>query len=870
MRYRLAIAVLLVMAVAAAFWPLGGYAFVDYDDPGYVYENLHVQAGLSWSGVAWAFTATHQANWHPLTWLSHMLDCQLFGLWAGGHHLVNVALHAANSVLIFLVLRRMTARQWPSAVVAALFALHPLHVESVAWVAERKDVLSTFLGLLALLSYAWYAARPSVGRYLPVFVLLALGLMAKPMLVTLPFVMLLLDWWPLGRLTAVQSDGCVPRLASRFLRVVLEKAPLFVLAAASSMVTFIAQERGGAVVSTDFCTPSLRAVNVLVAYAVYLGKAMWPTHLAVFYPYLVQRPLWQPVAAGVLLAAITAGVILAARRRPYLAVGWFWYLGTLVPVIGLVQVGKQAMADRYTYAPLVGLFLAAVWGLADVLAGWRHRLRVLAPLAAAVLAACMMLTVRQVRFWSDTEALFRHAIDVVPASAIAHCNLGTALMAQGRLDEAVFHLREAVRILPGYSMAHDSLGVALTEQGQWDEAMRCFRTAIRLEPERALPRSNLAGALLHLGRPAEAIQHLREAVRLDPDLPDAHYNLAVASVAEGRPQEAIAHAREALRLKPGWAAPYSTWGVALMAEGRLEEAAAQFRTALGLKPDFAEALDNLGGCVLRQGRPDEAAAHFREAIRAQPRFVRAYANLGGALHQAGRYEDAVAPLQEALRLDPDLAAAHVNLAAVLVALGRTRQAEAHAREALRREPGLAPAHYNLGAALAGEGRLDEAAGHLREAVRLQPDYAEALGHLGVCLARQGNTREAAGHLAEALRRKPDMAPAMDHLARIRAADPDAALRNGAEAVALAERACALTGRRDPECLDTLAAAYAEAGRFADAAAAAREASAMAAAQGRRDLAARINARRRQFEAGRPLRQGPEPPPAPPPPPGNGP
>ncbi len=417
----------LVAAVVIVYGATISFDFVGCDDPDYVTANVHVMNGLSLDGVRWAFTAFDQGNWHPLTWLSHMLDATLFPKdmpgQAGWHHLTNLLLHAANTVLLFLVLKRLTQAHWPSAMVAALFALHPLHVESVAWVAERKDVLSTFLGLLAMAAYARYVERPSVSRYLPIFFLLALGLMAKPMLVTLPFVMLLLDYWPLERL----GRGRPLRLP------ILEKLPLLALAAASSVVTFFAQQSSGAVMGLQDCPFSLRLGNAMFSYVMYLWKMVWPQDLALLYAFPFNLPLWYALASAAAVAAVTALVIWQTRRRPYLAVGWFWYLGMLVPVIGLVQIGAQARADRYTYLPLVGIFIMVAWGAADLLAFWRRRWMVLAPAAIAVLAACGWLASRQVAVWADTGTLFRHAIASGAELASAHYSLGDSLREQGRL-----------------------------------------------------------------------------------------------------------------------------------------------------------------------------------------------------------------------------------------------------------------------------------------------------------------------------------------------------------------------------------------------------------------------------------------------------
>jgi tetratricopeptide (TPR) repeat protein len=504
----------LVLLTTAAFGRSLNNGFVNYDDPEYVTSNPGVKGGLSAAGLRWAFTASDVLNWHPLTWISLQLDYQLYRLRPWGYHLTSVLLHAGSSVLLFLALRRMTGAVWRSAAVAALFALHPLHVESVAWVAERKDVLSTFFGMLALWAYADYARRPGVGRYLLVFAALALGLLAKPMLVTWPCLLLLLDYWPLGRL---RRGGPVP------LRLVLaEKLPLFALAAVSCAVALFAQGRGGAIESLQEVPLGVRCANALVSYVAYLGMALWPAHLAPFYPHPGGAlPWWQPAAAAVLLAGITALAAATAWRRPYLLVGWLWYVGTLVPVIGLVQVGDQTRADRYTYVPLVGLFLAAAWGLADLAA---HRPALRWPVIAAAvlgLAACFVCTVRQVGYWHDSQALWAHALRVTADNYVAENNLGLALLQDGRPEEAEGHFRAAVRFKATYARGYANLGLALDEQGKLAEAAACYSRALEIRPDLAATHNNLGIVLGKLGRGDEAIAQLTEAVRLDPESAEA-------------------------------------------------------------------------------------------------------------------------------------------------------------------------------------------------------------------------------------------------------------------------------------------------------------------------------------------------------------
>jgi hypothetical protein len=452
----------LALAVLVVFLPATRHEFVNYDDLEYVTQNGHVQAGLMWESVAWALSSTQASNWHPLTWLSHMLDCQLYGLKAGGHHLTNLLLHAVNTLLLFLVLRQMTGATWRSAFVAALFGLHPLHVESVAWVAERKDVSSTLFWMLTLWTYALYVARgegggargeggasnlrsaqhatqitrPSSGltqsatlHYSLALVCFALGLMAKPMLVTLPFVLLLLDYWPLGRLQRSTSNAQLPMIR----RLIYEKLPFFALALASSLVTFVVQRKGGAVSSLTTLSVGARIANAAVSYARYLGKTFWPDNLSVLYPHPGHWLVWQVAGAGLLLAGGTAGALALRRRRPYLPVGWLWYVGTLVPVIGLVQVGIQSMADRYMYVPAIGVFIMLAWGLWDLTAGWRGQRVALATGGAVALACCGAVTRSQVGYWTNSETLFRRAVQVTKKNYLAYNNLGYYLSGQGRV-----------------------------------------------------------------------------------------------------------------------------------------------------------------------------------------------------------------------------------------------------------------------------------------------------------------------------------------------------------------------------------------------------------------------------------------------------
>ncbi|HVO83821.1 MAG TPA: tetratricopeptide repeat protein [Syntrophobacteria bacterium] len=642
MRRELAVCLLLLAVTLAVYWQIGDHQFIRYDDTIYVTDNPHVKRGLAWSSVVWAFTATEEANWHPLTWLSHMADCQLFGLRPRGHHLTSLFLHLANVLLLFVVLNRLTGALWRSAFVSALFALHPLHVESVAWVAERKDVLSTLFWLLTMLAYARYVEKPTRARYALTLVAFALGLMAKPMLVTLPFVLLLLDYWPLDRVAAGRrSDEPSKRRRKKIRpseqrlplsRLVREKTPFFVLVAISSVVTFSFQQRAGAVVDTEIFPLSSRMANALVSYLRYIGKMIWPSGLAVLYPHPgTSLPLWWGAGAGLALLGLSILVVLVLRRRPYLAVGWLWYVGTLVPVIGLIQVGVQAYADRYTYVPLIGLFIMIAWGVPELLGGWAHARTVLAVSAATALAALTACTWIQLGYWKDSLSLFSHTLQVTTKNYVAHNNLGNALADRGKVEEAISHYAEALRIKPDHAEAYNNWGTVLEEQGRFEEAVDRFRMALKVKPDYAAAHSNLGLALERQGRHEEAIAQYLEALRLDPTYAQAHNNLALALAARGQQDEAMAHYAEALRLRPDYAEAHNNLGHLLVGLGRLDEAAIHFAEAVRYNPDYAKARNNLGIVLVRLGRLDEAAAQFREALRIKPDYGEARNNLAVVL-----------------------------------------------------------------------------------------------------------------------------------------------------------------------------------------------------------------------------------------------
>jgi protein O-mannosyl-transferase len=776
----------------AVFSPALSHAFLDYDDQQYVTENRHVQAGLNWPAVHWAFTTHYASNWHPVTWISHMLDCQLYGSNPAGHHLTSILFHVANTILLFLLLNRLTTALWRSLCVAGLFAWHPLHVESVAWVAERKDVLSAFFFLLTLWAYVRYVeesrkqkaesrkggeagsmgqgarsqADPSLPAFCsllpasrsllpsPFFFLLSLfffslGLMSKPMLVTLPFVLLLLDFWPLQRFQIKNQKSKIKNL-------LLEKLPFLALALVSCIVTFTAQRQAYSIVSAAGLPFTQRLAHVLVAYVHYLGAMFMPRHLAVYYPYPPPAAWPAPVGAAILLALISFYAFRFAWRRPYFCVGWLWFLGMLVPVIGLVQVGDQAWADRYTYLPSIGLFIALVWGLAESSSSLTPRSSLRTPhwwaLALVVGAVLLIATSVQLRCWKNIRTLFEHAVQVTQHNARAITLLGSLLAAEGKLDEAKAMYTQALGYKPYDPEAHFFMGVALAQQGKLDQAVAEYTQALWFKPLEAKTRLFL--------------------------------------------------------------------GVALAKQNKYDEAASQYQAVLALNPESASAHNNLARVLHTLGRIDEASVHYSAA----------------------------------LRIDPNLTQAQNNLGVLLLETGHPSEGAAHLRVAVRLNPADFESQYNLALALNQQGQWKEAAEILSRIAVERPRDANFSYQFGLALARQDKTREAMSRLAQALLLQSDFPDALDCLSWILATDPRAEFRNGTEAVRMAERACELTGRRQVRMLLTLAAAYAEAGRFPDALAVSKAAKELADESGQRELANLSQNMAELFKAGAPWRE----------------
>jgi protein O-mannosyl-transferase len=793
------VCLLLAAITVAVFWSAASHDFVNYDDPGYITANPHVQQGLNWAGLKWAFSSPVSSNWHPLTVLSHILACQVFGLNPWGHHLTNVLLHALNAMLVFALLQQMTGARWRSLFVAALFALHPLRVESVAWVAERKDVLSGFFGLLALIFYVRYAQQSKVQSpkskvsYVSALVCFFCGLLSKPTLVTWPFVMLLLDYWPLGRSaecgmrSADAGPGnTVQGRALPWMTLVREKVPLFALAAAASVVTLVVQTRTGSVLATQGLPLGARGGNALISYCRHLGNLFWPTNLAVFYPHPEHWPLLKLVLAGGLILGISTVLFVQRRRAPFLLMGWLWFLGMLVPMIGLVQTGAQAMADRHTYLPSLGVLVLAVWGAHELAGRWHYGVMALSVVGAAAIVLCAVLTRQQLGYWKDSETLFRHALGVTKDNWLAHNNLGGVLAGQGMVDQAISYFVEALRFKRDFAEAHNNLGLAFTAQNRLEEAQ----------------------------------EHLTRALQIDPKWPGAYCNLGQLRLRQGNREAAIAAYRQALALDAALPEPQNILGCLLSAQGNLAEATTHFQEAVRCRPDFTDALNNLGTLLTEQGRAAEALAPLTKAIQLKPDYADAHYNLANAYVALKRIREALVECQTVLRLEPRHALAHYKLANLLLAEGNAAAAVEHYRASLAANTNLAEAHFQLATLLVPRNAVEDGVSHYREALRLKPDWVEPLNNLAWLLATY----------------------------------PEPKFRNGADAVRLAARAAELTKSQDAQALDTLGAAYAEAGQFKKAVAAVERSLDLANAAQDKELVKALQVRLELYRAERPYRE----------------
>jgi tetratricopeptide (TPR) repeat protein len=759
----------LVLATLAAYWPVRHFEFLNYDDTDGIVRTPMIRGGLNGTSVAWAFANRHMGNWQPVTSLSHMLDCQLFGLNPGPPHVVNVLFHLANTILLFLLLNQLTGARWRSAFVAALFALHPVHVESVAWVSERKDVLSTFFFLLTLMAYASYAQRhisrftlhaprsplPAPRYYVLSLLLFSLGLMSKPMLVTVPFVLLLLDYWPLRRLT-FRPTPQPPASPARL--VIFEKLPFLAMAGLMSWITLIAQERSGAVAELSVVPLPSRIANVFVSCARYIQKMVWPEGFVAYYPRVLHWPVWQVAIALLIVGGVTWLSLREARRRPCLLVGWLWFVGTLVPVIGLVQVGTQSMADRYTYIPLIGLFIMAAWGTADLWAERRLSRRGLGLLAGAALAVCLVLARAQVGYWQSSLTLFRHALAVRPDVPLVYNNIGSALYDEGKYAEAIPYLRKALSLKRAYvdalnnlglslwhlgreqealeqfaavlqqgpdAKAYYNMGVVLFNQNKLDDARQCFQAALQLQPNNAEAHNNLGNVLASQGKANEAGEQFAAAVAAAPDLVEAQCNLARYFAGKGDAVRAAECYRAALSARPDLAEAHLGLALLLQQAGQLPEAAAHYAEAVRLQPDLAEAQNNLSNLAARMHDSPSAITHAQAAIRLKPDWAEAHYNLANGYFMEKKFQDAVAQYSLAINLRTNYLEAHQNLGYALEKLGRDKEAAEQYELVVKQRPGFAAAYQRLASVLARQGRYPEAVKAASEGIRLASAAGQA-------------------------------------------------------------------------------------------------------------------------------------------------
>ena len=737
----------LVVITLTVYWPVQKYDFVNFDDGLYVSENPHIQEGLTLKSVIWAFSFSEKENtyWQPVTWLSHALDCQLYGLQPGKHHLTGLMFHLANSLLLFMVFKWMTGAFWRSAFVAALFAIHPINVDSVAWVAERKNVVSTFFWMLTMLSYVYYTKKPALGRYLLTFLLYVLGLLTKPMLVTLPFVLLLLDYWPLkrffyGQLSGNENGGRTKTEMPEFkrfslFRLIVEKIPFFILSGLSIVLSSLSvQEK---VSSASLVPMDLRIANALVSYVKYIGNMVWPQGLTVFYPYPQMVPAWEAIGALLFLVCVSVFAIRSIQRAPYFIVGWLWFLGTFVPVLGLVQTGLwPAMADRFAYVPLIGLFVVFAWGVPQICQNWNHRTIWISASAVFLLLILTTVTWKQIEYWKNSITLFEHNLRFTSNNHVAHNNLGVALDNQGRTEDAIEHYLQALRIKPDYVKTYYNLGVSLNNQGRTKEAIEYYLQALRIKPDYAEAHNNLGVVLDKQGRTEDAIEHYLQALRIKPDYAEAHSNLGVSLDKQGHTEEAIDHYLQALRIKPDYVEVHSNLGLSLDKQGRTEDAIKHYLQFLQIKPDYAEVRHNLGIALNKQGRTEEAIEHYLQVLRIKPDYVDVHNDLGVALNKQGRTEEAIEHYLQVLRIKPEDVKAHYNLGNALSKQGRTEEAIEHYLQVLRIKPDFDQAHNNLAIALFRKGNIEGAIAHFKKALLINPDNIAVKKNLKKALVMQ--------------------------------------------------------------------------------------------------------------------------------------
>ena len=791
-KYTYLIIIFLIFASFIVYSRILNNGFVNFDDNEYITENNHIKSGINQESIKWALSTTYCTYWHPLTWLSHMLDWSLFKDHAGGHHLISLLLHIGSVIFLFFFLNKMTKNLWSSAFAAALFALHPLRVESVAWAAERKDVLSMFFGLASIYAYACYAESSKLSKYFLCLILFALGLMAKPMLVTLPFVLLLLDYWPLGRWQKVlnsvnmqvvnntfpvknEIENCnvnsliekeisLPvKSSSRLIgRLLWEKAPFIFLTIISSIVTFWAQNKNGALPSMELLPFPTRIANTIISYVSYLGKIFWPVKLAVFYPYAHSFPFWQILISCFILTGITIIVIYAIKKLPFLFVGWFWYLGTLIPGIGLVQAGMQAMADRHTYLPSIGIAIMLAWGIPLLFSCEDIRKKILFPAGITVLAILAVLTWRQCGYWKNSIDLSNHALQVTKDNATAHNNRGAAYYKLGQYQLSIEDYNSAIRLKPDFVDAYNNRGSAYDNLGQYQRAVEDFNRTIRLRTDYAVPYYNRGNTYLKLGQYQLAIEDFNEAIRLKPDYVDAYNSRGVAYDKLGQYLLAIEDFNRAIRLQPDYALAYQNRRNAYAKFGQQPLTIEDFNRAIRLKPDDAKAYNNRGTIYYKLGQKQRAIKDFNKAICLKPDYVDAYYNRGTIYSELGQYQRAIEDFNKAIRLKPDYADAYYSRGNAYAKSGQQQLAIEDFSKAIHLKPDYVLAYYNRGTIYGELGQYQSAIEDLNKIIRLKPDYIDAYYNRGTAYAILGQYPLAIEDYNKTIRLKPDYANAYNN------------------------------------------------------------------------------------------------------------
>jgi tetratricopeptide (TPR) repeat protein len=790
------ICVLLAVVILTLYWRVRGFDFTAFDDRVYVADNLHVKGGLSLEGLKWAFHLTRAGDvsyWHPLTWLSHMLDYELLGPKAGMHHLSNVLYHVLNTILLFIALRLFTGSTSKSAFVAMLFAIHPINVESVAWISERKNLLSTFFWMLTLLLYYYYVKKPSLERYLIVFLAFILGLLSKPMLVTLPFVLLLLDFWPMNRIRLVGeniTDISKSILNMNNAKLILEKVPLIILSFVMIVYSSRVMSNIGSYISIETVPMNLRIKNAIVSYILYIEKMFWPDNLTFFYRFPQEVPMWEVVGALTFILTITILGLKYIKKFPYIIFGWLWFIGTLIPVSGIIQAGAwPEIAERFAYIPLIGLFIIFSWGVPDLLKKLRKKEIFICIAASIIILSLSVKTWSQIGYWKDDFTLCKHALQVSKNNVAAHNNLGLAYYNKGEEDKAFRQFQEAIQVEPLNFLAylniakiyfkrnelklalenfekslelnpmipitHLSYALYLTEVGRHEDALKQFNETLKLDPYSSDVQYYISLELEKMGKIDDAKSHLREALKINPKEARVHFELGKILIESGKNDEAQKEFNEVLKMKPEGITDYNALGIILLAKGKNDDAQKYFNKALKIDPKNTFALNALAECSAKKGNNDEAVKYLNESLKIESNNVYTHYKLGTILVTTGRIEEAVTQFNEALRINPDYNEAQVELGNLMQRIGNFDEAIQLYLEILKKDPHQAAVCNNLGSAYFSKGNIKKAIEYYQNALHDKPDYALAEKNLKVAQTNQKNLEDLSLKIQGAIKAYPN-------------------------------------------------------------------------------------------------------------------